>query len=191
MLTTRTPAVHAAALETFRKYKTSGMFDPPNLDGTILFPGVDGGGEWGGPAFDPATGLLYVNANEMPWLLKMVPRSDKSAYAANCASCHGDDLKGSATMPSLVDIGTRRTREQLSQVIRQGTGRMPGFTAAMDNGAVNDIVNFLLTGRDVASTAAGRIRTISSIAAPGSTSFSTPTVIRRSRRRGERSMPST
>ena len=81
MITTRTPAAHAAALETFRKYKTSGMFDPPNLDGTIIFPGVDGGGEWGGPAFDPATGLLYVNSNEMPWLLKMVPRSDKSVYA--------------------------------------------------------------------------------------------------------------
>ena len=63
------------------------MFDPPNLDGTIIFPGVDGGGEWGGPAFDPETGLLYINANEMGWLLKMVPRSDKSAYAANCASC--------------------------------------------------------------------------------------------------------
>jgi quinoprotein glucose dehydrogenase len=154
MITSRTPAAHAAALETFRKYKTSGMFDPPNLDGTIIFPGVDGGGEWGGPAFDPATGLLYVNSNEMPWLLKMVPRSDKSAYAANCASCHGDDRKGSAAMPSLVDIGARRTREQLSQVIRQGTGRMPGFAGAMDNNAVNDMVNFLLTGRDVASTAA-------------------------------------
>ena len=38
MITTRTPAAHAAALETFRKYKTSGMFDPPNLDGTISFP---------------------------------------------------------------------------------------------------------------------------------------------------------
>ena len=56
MLTTRTPEAHAAVLETFREYKTSGMYDPPNLQGTIIFPGVDGGGEWGGPAFDPADG---------------------------------------------------------------------------------------------------------------------------------------
>jgi Glucose dehydrogenase len=153
MITTRTPAAHAAALATFRKYKTSGMFDPPNLDGTIIFPGVDGGGEWGGPAFDPETGLLYINANEMGWLLKMVPRSDKSAYAANCASCHGDDMKGSPSMPSLVGIGARRTREQLAQVIRQGTGRMPAFAGTLDNSAVNDLVNFLITGHDVASTA--------------------------------------
>ena len=68
MITTRTPEAHAAALKMFREYKTTGMFDPPNLEGTIIFPGVDGGGEWGGPAFDPATGLLYVNSNEMPWL---------------------------------------------------------------------------------------------------------------------------
>ncbi|HEY7395448.1 MAG TPA: PQQ-binding-like beta-propeller repeat protein, partial [Gemmatimonadaceae bacterium] len=53
MLTRRTPEAHAAALETFRKYKTNGMWDPPNTTGTIIFPGVDGGGEWGGPAFDP------------------------------------------------------------------------------------------------------------------------------------------
>jgi quinoprotein glucose dehydrogenase len=153
MLTTRTPEAHAAVLETFRKYKTDDPFDAPSLGGRILFPGVDGGAEWGGPAFDPVTGLLYVNSNEMPWLLKMVPRNDKSLYASNCASCHGEDLKGSPEMPSLVDIGSRRSREQITQAIRQGTGRMPGFTGTLDNTAVNDLVNFLLTGKDVAATA--------------------------------------
>ena len=153
MLTTRTPEAHAAVLKTFREYKTSGMYEPPNLQGTIIFPGVDGGGEWGGPAFDPETGLLYVNANEMPWMHKLVPRNDKSLYGSNCASCHGDDLKGSPTTPSLVGIGTRRTREQMAQVIRQGTGFMPGFATALDNGAINDLVNFLITGHDVAETA--------------------------------------
>ena len=153
MLTTRTPAAHAAALATFRQYKTSGMYAPPNLAGTIIFPGVDGGGEWGGPAFDHETGLLYVNANEMPWLMKLVPRSDKSLYAANCASCHGDSRKGSAIGPSLIDIGTRKTKEQLAEVIRGGTGRMPGFAAALDNVAVNDLVSYLITGHDIARSA--------------------------------------
>jgi len=157
MITTRTPEAHAAALKMFREYKTSGMYDPPNLQGTIIFPGVDGGGEWGGPAFDPTTGLLYVNSNEMPWYHRLVPRNDKSLYGSNCASCHGDDLKGSPQGPSLVDIGTKRTRDQLAQVIRQGTGRMPAFAQVLDNTAVNDLVNFLVnflvTGRDVAQTA--------------------------------------
>jgi quinoprotein glucose dehydrogenase len=153
MLTTRTPEAHAAVLKTFREYRTSGMYDPPNPQGTIIFPGVDGGGEWGGPAFDPETGLLYVNSNEMPWMHKLVLRNDKSLYGSNCASCHGDDRKGSPNTPTLVGVGDRRTRDELAQVIRQGTGRMPGFAASLDNGAVNDLVNFLITGRDIAETA--------------------------------------
>ena len=153
MLTTRTRAAHAAALKRFREYRTRGMYDPPNTHGTIIFPGVDGGGEWGGPAFDPTTGLLYVNSNEMPWMHKLVVRNDKSLYGSNCASCHGDNLKGSPAAPSLVAIGDRRTRADLAKVIREGGGRMPGFSQVLDNGAVNDLVNFLVTGHDIAESA--------------------------------------
>jgi len=153
MLTTRTPAAHDSALKLFREYKTSGMYDPPNTRGTIIFPGVDGGGEWGGPAFDPASGLLYVNANELPWYHKLVERNDHSLYGANCASCHGDDLKGSPDIPSLVGVGDRRSRDEITKVIREGTGRMPGYAGTLDNAAVNDLVNFLLTGKDVAQQA--------------------------------------
>lgn len=147
-LTQRTPEANAAARKTFREFSTAHPFSTPDLKGTIIFPGVDGGGEWGGPAFDPGTGLLYVNSNEMAWLLKLVPRSDRSLYAANCASCHGDDLKGSAMGPSLVDIISRRSRDEILKVVREGTGRMPAFGAAIDGGAINDIVNYLVTGRD-------------------------------------------
>ena len=154
MLTRRTPAAYAAALADFRKYK-SAMYEPPVLAGNIIFPGVDGGGEWGGPAFDPATALLYVNSNEMPWLQRLVPRSDKSLYGSQCASCHGDDLTGSRDAPSLVGVSTRRTRAELVEMIGQGNGKMPGFAASLDNNAVNALADFLITGRDVADTAAG------------------------------------
>jgi quinoprotein glucose dehydrogenase len=154
MLTTRTPEAHAAALETYRKYTTHGpqnMFNPPNRDGTIVFPGFDGGGEWGGPAFDPETALLYVNSNEMAWLLKMLPRDETSLYRNNCASCHRDDLTGTPpAFPSLVGIGTRRTRDEIATVIRHGGGRMPGFGETLEGGAINDLVTFLITGHDVA-----------------------------------------
>ena len=154
MLTNRTPEAHAAALKTFREHKYAGMFQPPSVDGSIVFPGYDGGGEWGGPAFDPETGLLYVNANEMAWLLRMMPRDDHSLYASACASCHGDDRRGNNVGPSLIDIGQRRSREELATIIRQGTGRMPGFAEMLEGGAINDLVNFLVTGRDVMETAA-------------------------------------
>ena len=153
MLTRRTRAAHAAALARFREYATRGMYDPPNTRGTIIFPGVDGGGEWGGPAFDPTTGVLYVNSNEMPWMHKLVVRNDRSLYGSNCASCHGDNLKGSPAAPSLVGVGDRRTRDDLAKVIREGGGRMPGFATVLDNAAVADLVNFLITGHDVAESA--------------------------------------
>jgi len=152
-LTTRTPQAHAAALSLFEQFGTNDPFDPPNDKGIIIFPGVDGGGEWGGPAFDPETGLLYVNANEMAWLLKLVPRSDKSLYAANCAGCHGENRQGSAMAPSLQDLAERRTREQITQIIKDGTGRMPAFGSALEGRALKDIVNFLITGRDSSAVA--------------------------------------
>jgi quinoprotein glucose dehydrogenase len=153
MLTTRTPAAHDSALKTFRAHKYAGMFQPPSVDGSIVFPGYDGGGEWGGPAFDPETGLLYVNANEMGWLLRMMPRDDHSLFKSACASCHGDDMKGNATAPSLIDIAQRRSKEEIATIIRQGTGRMPGFSEMLEGGAINDLVNFLVTGKDIAETA--------------------------------------
>ena len=154
LLTTRTPAAHAYALKKFREYPNHGLFAPPSTKGTIVYPGYDGGGEWGGPAYDPASGLLYVNSNEMAWLLRMVPRSDKSVYQNNCASCHGVDLKGTVgKSPTLVDIGQRRTKDEMFQIIRNGQGLMPAFGEALEGGTINDLVNFLVTGRDVAETA--------------------------------------
>jgi quinoprotein glucose dehydrogenase len=153
-LTNRTPEAHAAALAAFRSYGAHGMFQPPSREGVIVFPGYDGGGEWGGPAFDPATGLLYVNANEMAWLLKMIPRDDKSLYLNNCASCHQRDLTGTpGQIPSLVGIGSRRTKDELASIIRQGTGRMPAFGEVLEGGAIDDLVNFLITGHDAAERA--------------------------------------
>ncbi len=48
------------------------MFIPPSKEGVFIFPGYDGGGEWGGSAVDPESGILYVNSSEMPWVLTMV-----------------------------------------------------------------------------------------------------------------------
>jgi quinoprotein glucose dehydrogenase len=149
MLTTRTPEAHAAVLAEFRR-RSKGFFAPPSFEGPIVFPGFDGGGEWGGAAFDPDTALLYVNSNEMPWIIKLVPNNDTAVYKSRCATCHGDDRKGSPDAPSLVDIGSRLTRDQLAAIVREGTGRMPGFPD-MDGRNVNDLVNFLATGRDRAS----------------------------------------
>jgi quinoprotein glucose dehydrogenase len=146
MLTTRTPEAHADVLKRFKAMR-SGMFEPPSLEGTIVFPGFDGGAEWGGSAFDPSTGLLFVNSNEMPWVIKLIPNDDTSLYNSKCATCHKTDRSGTPVAPTLVDIGKKLSRDQIMTIVRQGTGRMPAFP---DMGARNigDVADFLLTGKD-------------------------------------------
>jgi quinoprotein glucose dehydrogenase len=147
MITNRTPEAHAAVLKQFLGVDSKGMYTPPSLRGTMLFPGTDGGGEWGGAAFDPATGLLYVNSNEQPWIIRLVTHDTTSLYKNACGGCHGNDLKGAPpTFPSLVDIGKRRSRAELLSVIREGTGRMPAFDYLGAN--MNEIVDFLITGKE-------------------------------------------
>ncbi|MGE5244537.1 MAG: PQQ-binding-like beta-propeller repeat protein [Betaproteobacteria bacterium] len=146
MLTTRTPEAHEAVLERFRGLD-KGMYAAPTEKGAIVFPGFDGGAEWGGAAFDPDTGLLYVNANEMPWLVRLIPNDDTSLYNVNCATCHRADRKGTPMAPSLEHVGDRKSRDEIAAIIRKGTGRMPGFP---DMGArnISDLTDFLITGRD-------------------------------------------
>jgi quinoprotein glucose dehydrogenase len=153
MLTNRTPEAHAAVLDRFHKINSKGMFYPPTTEGTIIFPGFDGGGEWGGAAFDPATSLLYVNSNELPWVLRLVPRDQKSAYLSNCATCHRDDRAGTPpNFPSLIGIADRRSKDEIVKIIREGAGRMPGFSS-LGAETVNAIADFLVTGKETPANA--------------------------------------
>jgi quinoprotein glucose dehydrogenase len=154
--TNRTPEAHAAVLARLRQVRSAGQFVPPSLEGTVIFPGFDGGAEWGGAAFDPASGLLYVNANEMPWILRLVesPQGRKTTgrglYNARCAGCHRQDRKGSPPeFPALTGIAARRTREQIAAIVHDGSGRMPAF-AQLPPDAVSAIVAYLATGEDLA-----------------------------------------
>jgi quinoprotein glucose dehydrogenase len=157
MLTRRTPEAHQAVLDQFRKIRSAGQFVPPSFEGTVVFPGFDGAGEWGGAAFDPATGLLNVNANEMAWILRLVDRpkveahtSGREIYRADCASCHHQDLRGSPPdFPSLVDIGKRYSEEEISTLINEGRGRMPAF-AHLSRDGMAALVHYLLSGEDTA-----------------------------------------
>ncbi len=153
MLTNRTPEVRANVLARFRKLNSKGMYYPPTTEGTVIFPGFDGGGEWGGAAFDPETGLYYVNSNEMAWILRLVSRTDDSLYKSNCASCHREDLQGTPPQfPSLVGAGQRIPRSSLLRILREGSGRMPGF-GYLGNAAIDNLIDFLVNGHDSAAGA--------------------------------------
>ncbi|HET8735692.1 MAG TPA: PQQ-binding-like beta-propeller repeat protein [Pricia sp.] len=113
------------------------IYAPPGLDPVILLPGYDGGAEWGGAAAHPKDGILYVNSNEMPWLLQMrINDADYSGrplgeatYQKYCASCHQADRKGNAAsgFPALIDLELRKEKNETADIITHGKGMMTGF----------------------------------------------------------------
>ncbi|HEX3846847.1 MAG TPA: PQQ-binding-like beta-propeller repeat protein [Steroidobacteraceae bacterium] len=64
-----TPQLHAAALAVLKRVRLGPVFTPPSLQGTLVRPGLDGGADWGGGAFDPQSGILYVKVNDDPALI--------------------------------------------------------------------------------------------------------------------------
>ncbi len=72
-LTNISPQAHAYALERFKQARSGNEWLPIGLQETIVFPGLDGGTDWGGGAFDPATGWFYINSHDEPWILKLGP----------------------------------------------------------------------------------------------------------------------
>jgi len=155
-LTDRTPAAHAAALARYRSLRPGGLFTPPSLAGSIIFPGYDGGGEWGGAAVDRERGVMYVNASDVPWIAELVPtgatstnqgrtRPGAEVYAAACASCHRPDRRGDGgRTPSLVGVGSRLSAAQVRDVIDHGRGFMPGFAAALPDAERAAVTVFLV-----------------------------------------------
>jgi quinoprotein glucose dehydrogenase len=57
-----TPEIRAMAQEQMRKFRVGPLFTPPSLEGTLQRPSQGGGASWGGAAFDPETGYLFVRA---------------------------------------------------------------------------------------------------------------------------------
>ncbi len=126
--------------DSLSRIRTGEMYAPPGEKPLMIFPGFDGGAEWGGAAADP-DGILYVNANEMPWVQKMLPTATNEKmhpggrlYFSYCASCHGYDRSGDPTgaFPTLVKIGERRREVEVDSILLYGKNRMPSFRQLKD-----------------------------------------------------------
>jgi quinoprotein glucose dehydrogenase len=74
-----TPALKAAAQAELAKYRLGPLYTPPSVQGTFTRPGVIGGSNWGGSAFDAETGLLYFKTSNSPAVLRIVPGSQANA----------------------------------------------------------------------------------------------------------------
>lgn len=137
-ITDISPESHRTVLERFIKVRPHTPFMPPSTQGTIILPGFDGGAEWGGAAVDPRRGILYVNGNEMPWILTMIETKRKGGaqlssgqqiYNQICAACHGINREGdpARAYPTLVNIGQKLKKPEILQLLGTGRGNMPAF----------------------------------------------------------------
>lgn len=117
------------------KYKT-GIYEPPSLEGSIILPTAHGGANWGGASVNPQTNRLFVNATDMPWILKLTDL--KKIRAANqlnpeilfrtyCSSCHGMDKKGTGVGPDLTTRVQKYTNAQIVSILEKGAPPMPSF----------------------------------------------------------------
>jgi len=146
---------HAAVLDRLKRARSAGQFVPPSREGSIVFPGFDGGGEWGGAAVDP-DGVMYVNASEMPWILQMVDlaeqgggggtRSARMLYARHCLYCHGTQRQGdpAGEYPALIDLERRMNADAVHALLRDGKGKMPSFLQ-LPEGQVDELIAYLFS----------------------------------------------
>ena len=158
------PESHDEILERLKRSRTGRQFLPPSLEGTVVFPGFDGGGEWGGASVDPHTGIMYVNSSEMPWILTLYELSmekerggehllGRRVYATNCIYCHGVELEGDPLriFPPLKDLNTKYTPEQMGEIVLKGKERMPAFEYLSEKEvqAVTEYLYHLEANRDL------------------------------------------
>jgi len=174
MLTTRTPEAHAWAAKEFATFRSDGQFLPLALNQqTVVFPGFDGGAEWGGPAIDPKSDILYVNATEMAWTGGLVPPTHGGSagadlYQNQCAMCHGVDRAGAPpAFPPLVGILDRLTPQKVTDNIKNGNGRMPSFPNIGD-AKLQALIDYLRAS-DAAKAGSGAGKELAS--APGLTAL--------------------
>ena len=151
MLTNRTPEAHAWAVEQFSKFRSEGQFIPLSVGKeTIVFPGYDGGAEWGGPAVDPHKAIIYINANDVAWTGSLAQNQTGgpgfTLYQSQCALCHGANRKGSPPQfPALLGVSDRLSDSAIESLIHTGKGRMSAFPAIQGD-SLHALIKYLHTG---------------------------------------------
>jgi len=71
-----TPIDRADCKKKLEAHRLGGLYTPPSIEGTIMFPGLTGGGNWGGGAYDTSSGLMVINSTRIPAMIRLVPADE-------------------------------------------------------------------------------------------------------------------
>ena len=137
--------------------RNQGLFTPPGLTDVIEMPGNNGGANFQGAAVDPVHGKLFVVSKDLPAMLKLElnpveeivetgspEEKGRAAFDSNCRLCHGADRAGQPpAVPSLVDVESRLSPDQIISIVKHGRGLMPGFPR-LSNAALNSLLDYLV-----------------------------------------------
>jgi len=84
-----------ACHERIASLRSEGLYTPPSVQGTILFPMTGGGVNWGGVAVDPR-GVVFVNTTRAAHVVRLIPRAD---FAATKAANPGKEVSPQSGAP--------------------------------------------------------------------------------------------
>ena len=146
-VTNISPAATRFVLDKLQQTEaTFGWFLPFDEGRPNAVYGFHGGAEWTGACVDPATGLLYVSSNHVPWIPSVHARSgaygDESAlpktagravYETGCMACHGNNREGRFVNPALVGLPERMKEPDVLALLKSGRGSMPAATYLNDD----------------------------------------------------------
>jgi quinoprotein glucose dehydrogenase len=97
-----TPEIREAAKKAIEPFRIGPLFTPPSVRGTIVRPGVTGGGNWGGAAVDPETGMLYVPSRNAWATVRVTPPDPK--LGGNLRYMNGGGGGRNASIPGGVPL---------------------------------------------------------------------------------------
>jgi quinoprotein glucose dehydrogenase len=70
----------SACEERLESARNEGLYTPPSMKGTLIFPMTGGGVNWGGAAFDPASQILYANTSYAVHIVKLIPTNEAEGF---------------------------------------------------------------------------------------------------------------
>jgi quinoprotein glucose dehydrogenase len=79
----RTPKEIEECRQQLQSLRTEGVFTPPSTQGIVAIPGNIGGSNWSGYAFDPQRSLLVANTNNLPFEVRLVPRTESGRQSSS------------------------------------------------------------------------------------------------------------
>jgi quinoprotein glucose dehydrogenase len=96
------PELKTAARAQLQKFRIGPLFTPPSYQGTVQRPGIIGGANWGGGAFDAAAGVLFVKTTNSASIGR-VGEPDRSASNPRASEVDGDYVRVGDTAAEFMD----------------------------------------------------------------------------------------